>query len=408
MIFDVINGSLSRHPEESELAYIYRLGKLKDDGIIDLTWAELADVLNKALRDEDEYWSESAYRKKYSLLKQGYEEVFKNICGNQDSDQDSAQELINLRRELEKEKVKFRDERNEYNKLIRMEARKESYQDQFIRSICEATSALPLLYNSKEIEKSDSSLVISLTDIHCGINSKNFWNTYNTDVLKERLEKYLNRIEEIQDRHNADSAYLIISEALSGLIKPELRIQNNQDLIDQFLVVSEYLSGFIAALSSMFRSVDVYVAPGNHSRITANKEDGLSHENLDNLLIPFLSAKLQLYSNVNFHNNSIEHSIAIFNVRGKTIAAIHGDKDTMSNAAENLRKLTGVSFDLIFTSHMHTNAFRTESDCKIIQSGTIAGTDAYAVDHRLRNRPEQTVCVLTDHDGLDCIYDVKF
>lgn len=65
--------NLRKRPDESELAFIYRLGTLKDDGVIDMTWGELANVLNKQLRDPDEEWSESAYRKKYSLIRDAYE-----------------------------------------------------------------------------------------------------------------------------------------------------------------------------------------------------------------------------------------------------------------------------------------------------------------------------------------------
>ena len=39
--------NLRKRPDEFELAFIYRLGTLKDDGVIDMTWGELANVLNK-------------------------------------------------------------------------------------------------------------------------------------------------------------------------------------------------------------------------------------------------------------------------------------------------------------------------------------------------------------------------
>ena len=67
---------LKKRFDETELAYIYRLGKLKDDGIIEMTWGELANVMNKQLRDPDEEWTESAYRKKYNLIKDAYEQIF--------------------------------------------------------------------------------------------------------------------------------------------------------------------------------------------------------------------------------------------------------------------------------------------------------------------------------------------
>ena len=79
---------------------------------------------------------------------------------------------------------------------------------------------------------------------------------------------------------------------VSGIIHNELRIENNQNLIDQFLTVTGYISEFLAELSYKFNTVNVYVCPGNHSRISPKKEDSLKGENIDHLAIPFLLKQL--------------------------------------------------------------------------------------------------------------------
>ena len=104
----------------------------------------------------------------------------------------------------------------------------------------------------------------------------------------------------------------------------------------------------------------------------------------------------------------MDNSVAVFTVRNKMCAAVHGDKDNIDNVVENLWKLTGISFDIIFTGHKHTNKFVTYHDCKVVQSGCLVGTDEYAINNRLRNKPEQAVCIISDTEGLDCIYDIKF
>ena len=53
------------------------------------------------------------------------------------NDDEYLKELRVMQREIEKAKVQARDERNEYKKLIREQARKESYKDQIIRTIQE-------------------------------------------------------------------------------------------------------------------------------------------------------------------------------------------------------------------------------------------------------------------------------
>ena len=49
---------------------------MKDAGILDMTWSELADIMNNQLRDPEDKWTESVYRKKYRLIKDAYEQIF--------------------------------------------------------------------------------------------------------------------------------------------------------------------------------------------------------------------------------------------------------------------------------------------------------------------------------------------
>ena len=96
-------------PNETEDECLFRIGEAKRDGLLDLNWTEIADFFNKSFReDETEYRTESSYRKKfknyidakYMLVKSGFAE-------SQYSDLD---EKI---RELEKAKIKLRDERTD-------------------------------------------------------------------------------------------------------------------------------------------------------------------------------------------------------------------------------------------------------------------------------------------------------
>ena len=399
--------NLSRKAGETELSFIKRLGEAKDAGLIDMTWAELASIFNKELREPGNEYTESAYRKKYAAMKEFKEEFGSEVINSSD-----ANELVELRRELEKEKVKVRDERNEYRKLIREEARKESYMEQFIRSVETAAGRCALDYCDKKESHinvhGNSALIIPLYDLHAGLQIKNHWNSYDQDVLKERLNHYLSRIFEIQERHESQDAYVCLSELLSGIIHPNLRIQNNQDLIDQFLIVTDYVCDFLAELSYRFKNVYVFVAPGNHSRINAKKEQDLAHENMDNLLLPFIRAKMQNFVNIECCDNHLEQGIAFFPVYRINVVAVHGDKDPFDSVADKISRFLGIHVDLIITGHRHTNKLFTSNDVKCVQSGCLSGSDEYALNNRMRNRPEQAVCVITKEEGLDCIYDIKF
>lgn len=397
------------HKGESENLeqYIWRLGQAKESGIIDMNWDELADIINKEIGNEDMPYTSSAFRKPYQQAKRFYDA---GVFNKYDNDE-YLKELQSQKRELEKQQVKVRDERNELRRMIREQARKESYKEQIIRSISES-DCHPLFYDEDKkftgSLKSDNDIVCTFFDVHTGIEVDNYFNKFNNDILRDRINQYLDKIFEVQMRHGSENIYVILSELISGFIHNTIRIENNQNIIEQFLTVTDYLSQFLTELSYRFNTVNVYVSMGNHSRLSQNKDDNMRGENMDLLAIPYLGAKLQNFKNVVFHENDIECSIAMFDVRGQLIYGVHGDRDNLNNMVQKLTMFTGRKPDIIYCGHRHTNAMVTSYDTKILQAGTFAGGgDEYCLDKRLRNKPEQLISVITE-DGLDCIYDIKF
>ena len=380
----------------------------KAQKISDVDWNDIVEkydlnVHYDTLRKSSQFITGGSFVSEYFKWKESQR-------NSDDKEDEYFKELRLQRQETQKEIVKLRDERNELRRIIREEARKESYKDQFLRNIVEYQGQ-PLEYEEnvrfKGVLKTDNDLLISLFDIHAGMESNNFFNTYNQDVLKDRLNEYLDKIFEVQIRHGSENAYLVLSETVSGFIHPTLRIENNQDMIEQFLMVTDYLAQFIRELSYHFNKVNVYMAIGNHGRLSPKKDDNLTHENMDNLVLPFLEAKLQNFDNVICHKNDIEDTIAMFAIRGTNVFSSHGDRETPQNAIQKLTLFTGIRPDIYLCGHRHTNAMTTVYDAKILQAGCLSGADSYCMDKRLKNKPEQLLAIV-DNKGLDCIYDVKF
>ena len=397
------NITLEKLPDENEEQFIWRIGQAKDAGIIDLEWTEIADIINKQFReDESEYRSEAAYRKPYQQTKRFFESgVFKQY-GTGDT---YINELRDAKFELRKEKQKMFDERTALNRKIREQARAESFIDIITNKIA-TVKPLELKYQRKEFIESDNDIICHLTDIHAGININHWYNTFNMDVLKERLASYLDQLFDIQKRHNSQDCFLVVGEIISGLIHETLRIENNENVIEQFIQMSTILTDVIAEISNLFNNVHVYVTPGNHSRCIPNKEHALRGENYDLLLPFYLKASLQNYKNVFIHDNLKDCDVAMFDVRGNKVMAVHGDKDTPESVVQKFTMVFGVKPDIVLLGHRHTNGLLTVYDSKVIQSGCVSGSDNYCVDRRLKNRAEQVISIV-DHTGLVCLYDVK-
>ena len=312
-----------------------------------------------------------------------------------------SSELIAMR----KERIKLSDARVDYNRLIRQEARKESYADMVKNIICQNVEPIniPVHYT---LFNSTTDLLCHLTDIHTGIEIHNWKNDFDEDILKHRIEKFTSDIIDIRGQHGSENCYLVIGEILSGLIHSNLRLQNNMDLMEQFKYISELISAMLIRMANHFNHIYVYVTPGNHSRISPKKEEALDGENMDVLLPFYLKARLQNIENVSICDNTIEPEIAMFNIRGNNVFAAHGHKDNPSSVVQNFTMLFGIKPDIVLLGHRHTNGLTTVYDTKVIESGCVSGTDQFAMSIRKANRPEQTVSVIGE-DGLICLYDIK-
>ena len=312
-----------------------------------------------------------------------------------------SSELIAMR----KERIKLSDARVDYNRLIRQEARKESYADMVKNIICQNVEPIniPVHYT---LFNSSTDLLCHLTDIHTGIEIHNWKNDFDEEILKHRIEKFTSDILDIRGQHGSENCYLVIGEILSGLIHSNLRLQNNMDLMEQFKYISELISAMLIRMSNHFNHIYVYVTPGNHSRISPKKEEALDGENMDVLLPFYLKARLQNIENISICDNTIEPEIAMFNIRGNNVFAAHGHKDNPSSVVQNFTMLFGIKPDIVLLGHRHTNGLTTVYDTKVIESGCVSGTDQFAMSIRKANRPEQTVSVIGE-DGLICLYDIK-
>lgn len=393
-------------PHETEDECLMRIGEAKRDGLLDVKWVDIAEFFNKAFRvDETEYRTESSYRKKFK----NYIDA-KNLFVKQNlNGVDMSEELSMKLRELEKAKIKLRDERTDYQKSLREDARRESFIELIERAMKEKIDAFD--YKASPVINSDDDMVACLSDLHAGIEIYNWWNVYNTQILKNRLHKYLNEIHKIQKTHQCKICHVVLGgDAISGAIHENLRLQNNENVIEQLKIVITYIGEFIYILQEWFESINIYSVSGNHSRLNPNKEYHLKGEELEEM-IPFC-LKIQFAQNdkvsvCDYMACKIDSTISAFKTRGnKLFYVVHGDHDTPSNVVKNLTLMSGTKPDGIIMGHRHNNALSTEHGVKIIQCGSVVGTDDYCVDKRISGEPEQCVFITNEHRTIQCLYDI--
>ena len=379
------------------------LGDIREklEGGSDLDWSEIVkkyglNIHSDTLRKASNTVFGGAFVLKY------YREI--------EAEKKSAGYLASLKQEkhaIIKERQKLQDERIEYQRLLREEARKESFIE-LIRRVLR-TEVKPLAYRRERAPVSGAQdMIVCLSDIHAGIEVKNFFNTFDVKELKVRLRRYLKEILEIQTTHSCKVCYLVLGgDLISGWIHKNLRLQNNENVIEQVKTVSVLIGDFVSELLRSFETIKIHSVSGNHSRLSPAKEEQLKGEELDALIPFYLSLLFKEDPAVNVCDNVIDDTILSFKTRGGFLFyGVHGDRDSLSAVVKNLTLMTGVKPDGIIIGHRHHNGYTSEHGVKIIQCGCVVGTDDYCVEHRISGRPEQCVVITDDRAAVRCFYDI--
>ena len=383
--------------------YIWRMDELVQSGKYK-NWKEITPFINEELfgDDESQYRDESAYRKAVKYARDFYEA---GVFG--DNEDDYFKKLQAEKRELERAKIQFRDERNAWNKQNYIDARVEEKlnllekellsQGKVNFDVCEKTNIT-----------SDNDILVILSDFHIGQCFSSIWGEYNTDIAKKRLNQLLNEVIAIQKLHNSENCYLSLQgDMLSGNIHKTIQVTNRENVIEQIKIASELISSFCYELSKVFNKVFISSVVGNHSRMD-RKDEALHDERLDDVISWGVELSLKHIENIHMLKQNFDSGIAEMKIRDKSYIAVHGDYDRYTNTGVyNLCMHLGFIPYAITYGHLHTCAVDEASGVKMIRGGSLAGSgDFYTIEKRLSGKPSQMVCVCNDK-GVFCYYPIE-
>ena len=394
--------NVERRDNETPFEYHKRLvyGKLVDKTLSDMDYTELSELVYG-----QPYSSDVARRMLYGSRKT-LELMDSENIGSVSGDH-ILSEIDSKMIELRKERQKFYDYRNAFNKVVRDRSRQEELNEILIRAI--ENGDLPSLdYTPVMKESTSNDLLVSLNDIHFGASHSNYWGTYNSDVCKKMMRNYISHIIQIAETHNSENCIIWENgDAISGSIHRSIQVTNKENVIEQVMGVSELISEFIAELSKHFKHVKFVSVAGNHSRIEPNKDNALTDERLDDLIEWYLKARLQSFENVEIgFGKKIDPTMYLINVRGLNYLGVHGDFDSSATKVQSLQTMIGKPLCAILSGHLHHNKIDSIQGIKTVMAGSFLGIDQFCIEKRIYGRPEQMVCVC-DENGIVCHYDIS-
>lgn len=399
---------LKKLPEENEGQYVWRIGQAKDAGLITETWGQLAPRLNAELEiDETEWRGESAWRKKYRVMQQAYDDVFskRQFVG------EHKESIADTTKELYIAKKQFEDQRRECRKLWTSEARFEHLTNKLVESVNLMREQQPLVFNDMYAGESYKDAILCFADFHYGMVTENIWNKYNTDICRQRVQNLVCKTIQYLKLHDVRTLHvLLLGDAAHGAIHASCRVASEENVCDQIMNVSEIIAEAVNELSQHVETVNVYATYGNHLRTVQSKNDSIHSDNMEKLIPWWLKQRLRDNSKVSIIESEYYEFIYL-NVLGYDIVAAHGDLEKFKNFGVTVNTLFskkyGRTIDYTISADKHHIEEFESLGIESILTRSLCGTDDYSNNNRLYSAPGQTLMIFSRSEGRECTYNIK-
>lgn len=386
-----------KNPEQSYGEYKLRLFNNRIN--YGMTWKQIADCLNAF---DFQNKSSDAYRKesKHFCNKQ----LRQNISNNY------MQDLSAQTKQLV-QKYKLFQQLNQNRAYVRRISREQTIK-QIAADYADKMAKSGKVFLNTDCFSCDTNStkqgILCLSDWHYGIQCKNAWNVYNTNIARERISELKTKVLQYIQKNDINKLYVLnLGDLICGRIHLTLRLESRIDVITQVMQVSEILAEFLFNLSH-FVEIEYYSCSDNHSRIEPDKTNSLDLESLTRIIDWYLPERLKQTTNIHFMTKTnYDDDIIQFNIGDTLIGAVHGHKDSFTNVANNLRAMSGDDFNMIFTAHQHHPQMSQENCTLVIGNGSLMGVDTYAKNLRKTSRPSQTLVVL-DNGKCESIHIITF
>lgn len=406
---------LQKRIDENESQYIWRVGQAKDAGLIDFTWEQLTPILNTQLNIEETEWrGESAWRKKYRVMQQAYDDVFSKLQFSESR----MTEIEEQKRELNKARMKLQTEKLEYNRWLREEARNEL----IVEHICEAIKSLPPLDIPNVLPANVVGRIhgeregcLLIADPHYGVDLKitglfgEVINEYSPEIFESRMWNLLTQVVDICKKEGFSSLNVYdLGDEIDGLLRVSQLFKLRYGVIESTVRYSRFISEWLNELSKHVHVKYQMVKDSNHCqlRMLNQPKNTFKEENMSYIIAEKIIDRLENNSNFEFIQNPTGY---IFdNLVGYNVLGIHGETKKLEQAIKDFSKTYGVTIDFLVGGHKHhqdSQNIGIQSD--VIGAPSIIGVDDYALSLHKTSDPGATLFVLEKNKGKVLEYNIK-
>lgn len=349
---------LNKLPEENERQYLYRLGNLynnlqlvKLDGFTRADWNDLAELMNSQCRDEDSYFTESVYRKRYCEMKACWAQVFKNL-----KDEEVITELDVKARELQKERYKLQATKVEMTRNLRHESRF----DLLYENVREAIRTLPMPVLEPVDWHSGQSheYVLTLSDIHYSARFTAQNNKYDTAECRNRFGILLSAMKEYVSSNNINNIKIInIADNIQGILRISDLVMNEVSIVTAVVEVSRLIAEFLNQLSAVCNIEYYHCSSSNHGQLRplGSKASELAAEDMEHIILNYISDLLVNNDRVTVIGD-LDKEYLVISIFDYKAIALHGHQiKNVTSAIKDLSNLHRTFYNYAFLGHRHTS-----------------------------------------------------
>lgn len=381
----------------------------KVNKISDLDWSEICEKYNIP-------WNGDSLRKGNislvggSFVKQYYEE--KMAKQNSVNEDEYLIKLEKKKKEIQRETVKLRTEKIEYNKWLREDVRNEMIVDKIVEAISSLEplqSPIPIdvTYDKREY-------LLCFGDEHYGVEFElkdlfgNILNSYSPEIFEERMNYLLYQVIEIIKKEKIKVLNVFsLGDFIDGIIRMSQLMKLRYGVIDSTIKYSEYMSNWFNVLSSYVK-LKVQFVHGNHSqlRMISAPKGTFIDDNIGKVMVEFIKERLK--NNPNFIIIENPTGLAYAQLCCSTILGIHGEVKNMLKAIDDFSRSYGVPIDYLVAGHLHhskTESVGINQEC--INVPSIMGVDDYSLSLNKTSNAGATLLVFENLKGKVLEYSIK-
>ena len=404
--------NLKKEDNENTNEYIWRMCDYKDKGLLDLNWEQVGELINKELfgSDEELYRTSSAYRKPYQYAKDFYDDVFKKRMYSDDNE--TIKKMDDLKRDIQKERIKLNTTRVEYNKWLRENARDEL----IVEEICKSISNLSPLEKPAYIQNKYSTKEYCLVfgDEHYGTEFEltdllgNIINSYSPEIFEKRMWDLFYQVIDIIKKEDINTLNIYsMGDFSDGCLRVSQLMKLRYGVIDGTIKYANFISNWLNELTKYVR-IRFQMTDGNHTelRMLGQPKGTFVEDNMGKIVKEFIKIRLEDNNNFTFIENPTGYIYD--NLAGNIILGIHGETRSLEKTLKDLSAIYNTQIKYLFAGHLHHSKLEEIGiNSEVINIPSIIGVDPYALSLNKASNASAKLFIFEEGKGRTCEYTFK-